>query len=96
MEKSDVEKKQMILDALARQGLSQVDLANMLDRGLATVQTWVSGTSTPELTPEEALEMCRVFGCSLEDLASMFPGRSRRRSGIKESHRAKLRKRAQE
>ena len=80
----------MIAEALERQGMTQTDLASVLDRGWTTISGWISGRTTPELTPEETLELCRVFDCSLEDLTKMFPGKSRRRAAIKESHRVKF------
>ncbi len=80
----------MIADALVRQGITQTDLAQMLGRGLATVQAWISGRSTPELTPEETIELCQTLNCSVHELAKMFPGRSRRRAAIRDSHRSKF------
>lgn len=82
----------MIADALERQSINQSDLARILGRGLATVQAWIGGRSIPEMTPEETLEMCQVFNCSLEELAKLFPGKSRRRAAIKSSHPANSKK----
>lgn len=83
MEEIEQERRQMIADALERQGLSQRDLARGSGRGWTTIQNWLKGRATPELTPEETIEMCGLLGCTLEDLAKMFPGRSKRRAAIK-------------
>jgi plasmid maintenance system antidote protein VapI len=90
------DRRQMIAETLERQGLTQTDLTVALGRGWTTIQGWISGKTIPEMTPEETLEMCQVFNCSLEDLVAMFPGRSRRRAAIKESHRVKHKKTPEE
>ncbi len=79
----------MIMDVLSRKGLTQQDLATLTGRGPRTIQSWVSGESIPELTPEEAVELCDLFGCTIEDLAQLFPGRSKRRAAIRQSHEQK-------
>jgi len=78
----------MIADALERQGMTQTELAIALGRSWTTVQAWVNQRATPEMTPEETLQMCQVFNCSLEDLVTMFPGRSKRRKAIQDYAKA--------
>jgi transcriptional regulator with XRE-family HTH domain len=80
-------RKKMIADALRAKGMTQQDLAIQVGRALGTVQNWISGKSIPELTPEETAQLCAAFDCSLEDLAVMFPGRSKRREAIRQSWR---------
>ena len=70
----------------ARQ-MTQQDFATALDRPLDTINRWIHGRSIPELTPCEFLVLQATLECSFEDLATMFPGTSRRRAAIKASHR---------
>jgi transcriptional regulator with XRE-family HTH domain len=86
---SEQERKRMIADTLRKKGMTQQDLAVILGRALGTVQNWIRGVSIPELTPEETIQLCRAVGCSLEELAQMFPGLSRRRAAIKRRFRQK-------
>ena len=79
----------MINQKLAEQGLTQQDLAQNLGRSLNTIQKWISGISIPEVTFEEAIEIRKSLNCTLEELAQMFPGRSKRRAAIKKSKRQK-------
>ena len=60
-------------------GLSQEALGDMLDVTRQTVSKWERGDSTPEL--EKLVELSRIFGVSLDELAGMPPrlGRSRAR-----------------
>jgi transcriptional regulator with XRE-family HTH domain len=79
-------RKLLIQKALGEKGLTQQDLAVLLGRSLRTVQSWISGESVPELTFEEVLEVREVLGQPIEELAKMFPGKSRRRAGIRAYH----------
>jgi DNA-binding XRE family transcriptional regulator len=94
IEESQEARKKMIADALSRQAMTQNDLANLIGRGLTTIQAWISGRSVPELTPEETIELCKALDCTVEGLAEMFPGRSRRRAAIREKHRSKFTKKS--
>lgn len=86
---SKEDRRLMISEKLAEKGLSQQDLATKIGRSLATVHNWIAGTTVPEVTFEEAIEIRESLDCSLEDLAQMFPGRSKRRAAIKQSLRQK-------
>ena len=50
-------------------GLSQEALGDMLDVTRQTVSKWERGDSTPEL--EKLVELSRIFGVSLDELAGM-------------------------
>jgi ribosome-binding protein aMBF1 (putative translation factor) len=75
-------RKQMIEDALKKKGLSKLALARELGRSISTINRWIDGDSTPELTPQETVDMLKIFG-DLETLVQMFPGYSRRREAMK-------------
>jgi transcriptional regulator with XRE-family HTH domain len=90
---SEEARKQMIYEVLSRQGLSQQDLASLLGRSLRTVQSWISKESIPEVTFEEAIQIRDALDCTLEELAIMFPGRSKRREAIRKYARANPRNR---
>ena len=79
---SEKERRQMITEILARQGLTQQDLAFRFGCSFKTVNSWVNGRSTPEMTPQEAVDMCQLLNCTIQDLAKMFPGHSKRRAAI--------------
>lgn len=77
----------MITEVLVRQGLTQQDLAASFGRSTQTVNAWINGRSTPEMTPQETVDFCRLLGCTTEQLAEMFPGYSKRRAAITASVR---------
>jgi transcriptional regulator with XRE-family HTH domain len=85
MKNIEIDRRAMIASFLAEQRLTQEGLARAIGRHATTVRSWIGGRSTPELTPEEFMELCKVLGCTPEQLVLMFPGRSRRRAAIKES-----------
>ena len=75
-------RKQMIEDVLQEKGFSKLALARQLGRSVSTINRWIDGDSTPELTPQETSDMLEIFG-DLETLIQMFPGYSRRREAMK-------------
>lgn len=75
-------RKQMIEDVLQEKGFSKLALARQLGRSVSTINRWIDGESTPELTPQETSDMLEIFG-DLETLIRMFPGYSRRREAMK-------------
>jgi hypothetical protein len=89
MKKSKTKREEMILAELARRDMTPKDLAEAIGRGLTTVKSWISGESIPELTPEETKFICEFMGWSLDDLVRAFPGFSKRRQAIKDSHAIK-------
>ena len=58
-------------------GLSQEALGDMLDVTRQTVSKWERGDSTPEL--EKLVELSRIFGVSLDELAGIRAHRAPRR-----------------
>lgn len=55
-------------------GLTQDGLADILEVTDHTIRNWEKGRTVPEWTPTETLTVCRVLGCTLEQLANAFPG----------------------
>ncbi|MFM2432907.1 MAG: hypothetical protein RLZZ511_4121 [Cyanobacteriota bacterium] len=89
MEKSNEERKAMILDALNERDMTPKSLADALGRGLTTVKEWIEGKAIPEMTPLETKQFCEVMGWTLDQMIEAFPGQSKRRAAIK-AHQAAL------
>jgi hypothetical protein len=90
------ERETMILVELAKRDMTPADLAKSIGRGITTIKSWISGDSIPEMTPVETKIICDLMGWSLDDLATHFPGESRRRTAIKNRHEVKREERRAE
>lgn len=58
---------------LKERQLTQMQLAVEMGKSLYTVQCWASGRHVPALSPVETQNLCRVLGCSLDELVEIFP-----------------------
>ncbi|MDY6784735.1 MAG: helix-turn-helix transcriptional regulator [Cyanobacteriota bacterium] len=56
-----------------RAGLTQRQVAESLGITVQTVSNWENGFRNPKLTPKEALSLCKILQCSLEELANELP-----------------------
>lgn len=55
-----------------RVGLTQQEVADALDKRIATISDWERHVSVPTLTLSEALKLTRLYECSLEELVEAF------------------------
>jgi len=55
-----------------RSGLTQTELAEIVDVRRATVSGWVSGKTVPTLPPLKLKKLLTALNCSLEDLVSLY------------------------
>lgn len=53
-------------------GLRQIDVANAMNRRLATISDWETGKIKPKLHIGEVLALCKLYKVSLEELHSAF------------------------
>jgi len=51
--------------------LTQEDLANALTVSIQTISNWETSTGAPKLLPQQTQSLCRILGCSLEELATI-------------------------
>src|SRR5699024_8432006 len=49
-------------------GLSQEELANLLEVSRQAVSKWESGQTYPEM--DKLLSLCKIFGCTLDELTN--------------------------
>jgi DNA-binding XRE family transcriptional regulator len=77
----------LIRAALKECGLNQLQFATAIGRDARTVRSWIKGDSIPELPPQDTAQICTILKCSIQELALMFPGESRRVAAIKASHK---------
>lgn len=49
-------------------GITQIELAKLLNCANTTVSTWVNGDATPRM--DKIDRMCEIFGCARQDLIS--------------------------
>lgn len=82
-------RRKTINQVLVGNSLTQGDLAIAFGRSITTVNSWINGRSTPEMTPQETAEFCDFCGVTVYQLAQMFPGFSKRRAAIKAKAREK-------
>lgn len=61
---------------LKERGLTQEKLARAVGKSLTTVHSWAVGRHTPTLSPGEMERLCSALGCSLAELAAMFPDKT--------------------
>jgi DNA-binding transcriptional regulator YiaG len=66
-------KREAFMLRLKERGLTQEKLARTLGKSLTTVHSWAVGRHTPTLSPNEMVRLCSALGCSLAELAEMFP-----------------------
>ena len=50
-------------------GLTVNDVADKLGKSRATICNWESGYSIPSLTFKRVYELCKLYRCSIKDLA---------------------------
>lgn len=83
--------KSTLMELIASKCESQVRFAQLLSQAFEqinsdrkvtkkSVQDWVAGNHKPRWTPEETYEVCKVLGCSLEELAEAS------KNSVKKSH----------
>lgn len=57
-----------------RIGLTQRQVAQMLDVRQSTVSDWERGVSVPNIPPSKVKRMLEVYQCTLEELIEAFEG----------------------
>ncbi len=55
-------------DLRQRAGLSAEVVAVKLGKAHSTIRNWESGKSRPTLEPSEMVQLCKLYGCTLEQL----------------------------
>jgi len=55
-------------------GLKRIDVAYHLQVAESTVRNWESGRTIPTLNFDQTLELCRLYKCSIGDLAEAAKG----------------------
>jgi len=61
---------QKIMNLRKRLNLTQRQVAHAIGVTDQTVSNWEQGVYSPRLTPAQTLALCRVLGCSLEELVA--------------------------
>lgn len=57
-----------------RAGLSVEMVAVKLNKTSSTIHNWESGRHKPNLEPDEMLDLCELYNCTLKDLAEAVKG----------------------
>ena len=60
----------MITEIRKEAGLTQRQLAEQMGVTVTTVSNWETGLRKPALTPLKMFQLCKILGCSLEQLAN--------------------------
>jgi len=63
----------MIQKIRQKAGLTQRQVANELGLTVGTVSNWEARRKHLRLDPPQMVVLCKVLGCSLEELANEFP-----------------------
>lgn len=57
-----------------KSGLTQVEVANLLSVDPSSVRNWERGRSVPRLRADQFAELCRIYGCTIEQLSEAVAG----------------------
>ena len=71
MPEEDVRKSPLV-ELREKVGLTQEALATLLGVTDHTVRNWEKGRAEPRLTIKQFKSLCRILGCSAEDLPDSF------------------------
>jgi transcriptional regulator with XRE-family HTH domain len=55
-----------------RAGLTQQEVADVLDKRIATISDWERHVSVPNLSLTETLKLIRLYECTLEEAVEAF------------------------